>query len=238
MRDVVGIISVPLLAELWWHTMSTDAREIVRTCEVCQRHGNFSHNPASPMKPIRVACPSDQWRLDIVGPFPIDRVQKKFLLVAVDYFSKWVEGESLAKITEAEVLKFLWKNIVCRFGLHRKLISKNGRQFQGRKIMAWLSGSDCRESRRIGRKSYPTSYGHIELTATRETPYSLVYGSEAMLLVEIGKTSTRIQSYPEGNDEIRAQELDLIEEKRERATVRIEAYRIRVMRAYNQKVRP
>ncbi|XP_075512739.1 uncharacterized protein LOC142548316 [Primulina tabacum] len=52
-------------------------------------------------------------------------------------FSKWVEGEPLAKITEEEVLKFLWKNIVCRFGILRRLISDNGRQFNGKKIMSW-----------------------------------------------------------------------------------------------------
>ncbi|XP_075499091.1 uncharacterized protein LOC142537467 [Primulina tabacum] len=51
------------------------------------------------------------------------------------------------------------------------------------------------------------------MTATKETPYSLVYGSEAVLPVEIGQTSTRIQSYPKRNDEARAQELDLIQEK-------------------------
>lgn len=49
--------------------------------------------------------------------------QRKFLLVAVDYFSKWVEAEPLAQITEREVLNFLWKNIVCRYGIPRRLIN-------------------------------------------------------------------------------------------------------------------
>ena len=57
--------------------------------------------------------------------------QRKFLLVAIDYFIKWVEAESLAKITKAKVQDFVWKSIVCRFGLLRTLIIDNGRQFTG-----------------------------------------------------------------------------------------------------------
>ncbi|XP_073130111.1 uncharacterized protein [Henckelia pumila] len=80
-----------------------------------------------------------QWGMDIVGPFLTGPGQKKFLLVAVDYFSKWVEVEPLEKITEEAVLGFIWKNIVCRFGLPRKLVSDNGRQFQGKKIKDWCT---------------------------------------------------------------------------------------------------
>ena len=50
--------------------------------------------------------------------------QVRFLLVAIDYFTKWVEAEALATITEAKV-----KNIVCRFEISRTIISDNGRQF-------------------------------------------------------------------------------------------------------------
>ncbi|XP_073049671.1 uncharacterized protein [Primulina eburnea] len=89
-----------MLAGFWWPTLHHDSARVVRTCESCQHHSNFQHSPATPMKPIWASCPFDQWGMDIVGPFPVARVQKKFLLVAVDYFSKWVEAEPLAKITE------------------------------------------------------------------------------------------------------------------------------------------
>ena len=61
--------------------------------------------------------------------------QRKFLLVAIDYFTKWVEAELLAKITEAKVQDFVWKSIVCRFGLPRTLITDNGRQFAGARFV-------------------------------------------------------------------------------------------------------
>ncbi|XP_073137054.1 uncharacterized protein [Henckelia pumila] len=125
----MSLVRRVLLSGYWWPTMQADASKISRSCEGCQRFGNIQHSPASNLNPIWASCPFDQWGLDIVGPFPLARAQKKFLLVAVDYFSKWVEAEPLAKITEAEVMKFLWKSIVCRFGLPRKLVSDNGRQF-------------------------------------------------------------------------------------------------------------
>ncbi|XP_075479373.1 uncharacterized protein LOC142520253 [Primulina tabacum] len=72
---------------------------------------------------------------------------------------------------------------------------------------------------------------------TQETPFNLVYGSETVLQVEIGQTSSMVESYPDNNDQARALELDLIEEKRDRAFIRMEAYRSRVMKSYNKKVR-
>ena len=53
----------------------------------------------------------------------------KFLVVRIDYFTKWVEAELLTKITQQNVKHFFWKNIVCMFGVPRVLISDNGRQF-------------------------------------------------------------------------------------------------------------
>ncbi|XP_075483629.1 uncharacterized protein LOC142523783 [Primulina tabacum] len=49
-----------LLSRFWWHTMNTDAREVVRSCEGFQHHGNFCHIPASPLQPVRASCPFDQ----------------------------------------------------------------------------------------------------------------------------------------------------------------------------------
>ena len=53
--------------------------------------------------------------MDVVGPLPIATAQKKFLLVATNYFSKWVGAEAHVSIKDKDVSKFVWKNIVCRF---------------------------------------------------------------------------------------------------------------------------
>ena len=64
--------------------------------------------------------------MDIVGPLLITTTQKKFLLVATDYFSKWVEAEAYANIKDKDVSKFVWKNIICRFGIPQAIIANNG----------------------------------------------------------------------------------------------------------------
>ena len=58
---------------------------------------------------------------------PQGKGQVKFLIVAIDYFTKWVEAEALATITEARIRSFVWKNIICRFGILRTITSDNGR---------------------------------------------------------------------------------------------------------------
>ena len=73
--------------------------------------------------------PFTQWGLNIMGPFPTVARQLKFLVVVIDYFTKWVEAEALAKITEKNVQNFVWKNIICRYGILRLLVFDNGKQF-------------------------------------------------------------------------------------------------------------
>ena len=64
-----------------------------------------------------------------MGPFPIAIRQLKFLVVGIDYFIKWVEVEALATITEKNIRSFVWRCIICRFGIPRVLVSDNGKQF-------------------------------------------------------------------------------------------------------------
>ena len=64
-----------------------------------------------------------------VGPLPTAATQKKFLLAATDYFSKWVEVEAYASIKDKDVTKFVWKNIICCFGIPQTIIADNGPQF-------------------------------------------------------------------------------------------------------------
>ena len=64
---------------------------------------------------------------DILGHFPIRTREMKFLLVGIDYFTKWVEAEPIAKIIEQNVKSFIWKNIICHFGILRVLVSNNER---------------------------------------------------------------------------------------------------------------
>lgn len=110
----------------FWPTMKIDSKRFAQKCQVCQRYSNNIHRPAAPMTFVEISWPFDQWGIDLVGPFPMASGQRKFLVVAVEYFTKWVEAEALAKITDSAIQSFLWKNIFCRFGAPQILISDNG----------------------------------------------------------------------------------------------------------------
>ena len=97
--------------------MQVDARELVKECDKCQRFGNVQHLPAEKLMTISSPWPFAQWGIDIVDPLPQGKGQVKFLLVAIDYFTNWVEAEALATITEARIHNFVWKSIICRFGI-------------------------------------------------------------------------------------------------------------------------
>ena len=64
-----------------------------------------------------------------MGPFPTAVRQLKFLVVGIDYFTKWVEVEALATITEKNIRSFVWRNIICRYGIPKVLVSDNEKQF-------------------------------------------------------------------------------------------------------------
>ena len=83
---------------------------------------------------ISSSWPFTQWRIDIMGPFPLGKKQLRFLIVAIDYFTKWVEIEPVMMITKAKVTSFVWKNIICRFGVPLVIISNNGKQFDNPKF--------------------------------------------------------------------------------------------------------
>ena len=84
------------------------------------------------LNPISSPWPFAQWGLDILGPFPRATGNRRFVLVAIDYFTKWAEAKALTNIRDVDVKKFVWKNIVTRFGVPNTLISNNGLQFDSR----------------------------------------------------------------------------------------------------------
>ena len=67
-----------------------------------------------------------------MGPFPKAAGNKKYFLVGTDYFTKWVEAEPLANIRDVDEKRFVWKNIVTRFGVPKVLISDNGLKFDSK----------------------------------------------------------------------------------------------------------
>ena len=98
--------------------------------------------------------PFAQWGLDIMGPFPTVLRQLKFLVVGIDYFTKWVEAKPLATIMEKSIRTFVWRNIICRFGILRVLVSNNGKQFDNSTFRNFCS--------ELGIKNHYSSPAHLQ----------------------------------------------------------------------------
>ncbi|KAL0401635.1 UNVERIFIED_CONTAM: hypothetical protein Slati_4193400 [Sesamum latifolium] len=200
-----------LRAGYFWPTMKQDAIRLASKCERCQKHSSLIHQPAEPLTTMLSPCPFMQWGMDIVGPFPLAVGQRKFLLVAIDYFTKWVEAEPLARITEGEAEEY--KN-----GVKACTSDKDSPQ--------WLILKPTGKSKTTPRES------------TGESPFALVYGTEAIIPAELGIPSHRVMNFSEEcNENLLRENLDLIEELREKAFLRIQRYKNIMINSYNKRVK-
>ena len=123
-----------LMQGYYWPTILRDATDLVRRCKIYQEHAKISRLPSETLTSITSPWPFQQWGLDILGPLPIGKGQCRFIIVAVDYFTKWAEASCLATITEQKIRNFVWRAIICRFGIPRALVSDNGKQFDNAKF--------------------------------------------------------------------------------------------------------
>ena len=114
----------------YWPTMKSDVVDYVQKCDWCQRGAPILRSSAQDLLSISSPWPFAQWGIDIVGPLPIAPTQKKLLLVAANYFSKWIKAKAFTSIKDKEATQFIWKNIICRFDIPRSIILDNGPQFE------------------------------------------------------------------------------------------------------------
>nr|GEZ87465.1 reverse transcriptase domain-containing protein [Tanacetum cinerariifolium] len=114
-------------SSFYWPTIYRDAHDLVTRCDACQRQGKISQRDEMPQNAIQVCESFDVWGIDFMGPFPSSK-ENKYILVAVDYLSRWVEAKALPTNDARVVVKFL-KSLFARFGTPRALISDRGTHF-------------------------------------------------------------------------------------------------------------
>ncbi|RVX21644.1 Gag-Pol polyprotein [Vitis vinifera] len=235
----------------------------------CQIHGDLIHVPPSELHALTSPWPFSVWGIDIIGKIsPKSSSGHEFILVAIDYFTKWVEAASYARLTSSGVASFIRSHIICRYGVPHELISDRGVHFRA-EVDALVQRYGIRHHRssayrpqtngaveaanknikRILRRMVETSRDWSEKlpfafwayrtsfrTSTGATPYSLVYGMEAMLPVEIEMGSLRValeQQIPEADwAQARFDQLNLLDERRLRAADHVRAYQRKMARAF------
>nr|GEW58572.1 reverse transcriptase domain-containing protein [Tanacetum cinerariifolium] len=114
-------------ADFFWPTIYKDAHEFVKNCDSCQRQGKISQQDEMPQNSIQICEIFDVWGIDFMGPFPSSR-RNKYILVAVNYLSKWVKAKALPT-TDARVVCKFRKSLFARFGAPRAIISDRGTYF-------------------------------------------------------------------------------------------------------------
>lgn len=209
----------------YWSTMETECVQYVRQCHKCQIHANLMHIPPSKLHSMTSPWPFSTWGIDVIGRItPAASNGHKFILVAIDYFTKWVEAASYATLTAVQVSHFIKQNIIYRYGVPQAFVSDNGVHFKGRaaetledfgiqvhkstvyrpqtngaveatnKTLKTIlerttqSARDWHEQLPLALWGYRTSIR----TPTGATPYSLVYGMEAVLPIELEVPSLRV----------------------------------------------
>ncbi|RDX75098.1 Gypsy retrotransposon integrase-like protein 1, partial [Mucuna pruriens] len=101
----------------YWSTLKRDSLTFIKKCDNCQHYADRHQAPPEQLHSVASPRPFYMWWVDILGLFLLALGQVKFLMVAVDYFIKWIEVEPVATISTKRVKRFYWKKIICRFGL-------------------------------------------------------------------------------------------------------------------------
>jgi len=99
-------------AGFYWPTVRQDCVGYVQRCKQCQQHADWHKAPPEDLRSIYSPWPFHTWGIDILGLFPLAIRQMKYLIEAIEYFTKWIEAELVAQITAHKVQHFVWK-ILC-----------------------------------------------------------------------------------------------------------------------------
>ncbi|CAJ2652269.1 unnamed protein product [Trifolium pratense] len=261
-----------LRAGYYWPTMQQDAKDHVKKCDKCQRHGDMHLAPPRELKSLSSPWPFAWWGMDLLGPFTKGLYQNRYLIVAVDYFTKWVEAEPLSDITSLRVLRFFKRNVLARFGIPQVVVTDNGTQFTDKEFQAFLVALGTKQH--FTSVEHPQTNGQAEAankvilrglrrrldqnkkkwveeldnvlwayrttphSTTGETPFRMVYGTEAVIPVEIGEPSRRTEQPldEEQNDEALREELDLVEEIRTGASLKEATLKQKIAARHDTKV--
>ncbi|PKI51128.1 hypothetical protein CRG98_028478 [Punica granatum] len=213
----------------YWSTMETDCVKHVRHCHRCQVYADLIKAPPNELRPMTAPWPFSMWGMDVIGPInPKVSNGHMFILVAIDYFTKWIEAITLTSVTAKAVARFLRRDVIARYGVPATIITDNAKN---------LNNKDWHEMLPYALLAYRTSIR----TSTGATLYSLVYGMEAVLPIEVEIPSMRILAETELAKaewaKQRYEQLNLIDEKRLKALCHGQCYQQIMARAFNTRVR-
>nr|GEW57257.1 reverse transcriptase domain-containing protein [Tanacetum cinerariifolium] len=213
----------------YWPTMHEDTKEVVDKCDSYQIHASVPKLPKTRLTSIMSLWPFYQWSLDILGPLLKGLGKLKFIIVAIDYFTKWIEAKPLVKPQIKQM------NTVVAHPQANGLVERANKSLMhglkarlGRERVGWVDELP----------NIMWAYCMMLKTSNGKTPFSLTYGSEAVILAEIEMPTYRTIHFNEAqNKEEMRLNLDLSQERRETTAIREAKYKKMVEQYYNKRVR-
>ncbi|CAN6562672.1 unnamed protein product [Malus baccata var. baccata] len=145
----------------YWPTLFKDARTFCMSCDRCQRMGNIGAKDQMPQNIILPVEIFDVWGIDFMGPFPSSH-GLLYILLAVDYVSKWVEAKATRTNDSKVVADFIRTNIFARFGMPRVIISDGGSHFCNRTIEALMRKYNV--NHKVSTPYHPQTNGQDEVS--------------------------------------------------------------------------
>jgi len=265
-----------LRAGYFFMTMETNCCKQVRKCQKCQIYADNINVSPSALNVLSASWPFSMWGIEIIGAIePKASNGHRFILVAIDYFTKWVEAASYANVTRKVVVKFIKKELICRYGIPERIITDNATNLNNQMMselceefqikhhnsspyrpkMNGAVEAANKNIKKIIQKMVVTYKDWHEMlpfalhgyhtsvrTSTGATPFSLVYGMEAVLPFEVKIPSLRVLMETKLEEaewvQARYDQLNLIDEKRLTAICHGQLYQSRMKKAFDKKVRP
>ena len=231
----------------FWPTILEDCFKYFKGCQGCQKFGNIQRAPASAMNPIIKPWPFRGWAIDLIGQiYPPSSKGHKFILVATDYFTKWVEAIPLKKVTSANMIDFVKEHIIYRFGIPQTITTDqaNGQAEASNKGIIKLIKRKIEENPRRWHTLLNEALWSYRMAchgSTKVSPYQLVYGHDAVLPWEVKAGSRRLsfqdQLAADDYATLMTDELDDLAGHQLRALMSIEENKKRVARWYDKKVK-
>ncbi|KAL0702240.1 hypothetical protein Bca4012_058362 [Brassica carinata] len=154
-------VSKVLQAGFWWPQMFRDSQDFISRCDSCQRSGYITKRNEMPQNPILEVEVFDVWGIDFMGPFP-SSYGNRYILVAVDYVSKWVEAIASPTNDSRVVVKMFKSNIFPRFGVPRVVISDGGSHFINKVFEGLLKKNGVKH--KVATPYHPQTSGQVEVS--------------------------------------------------------------------------
>ncbi|GKC75131.1 reverse transcriptase domain-containing protein [Tanacetum coccineum] len=191
----------------YWPSMHRDAIKILQDCEKCKEKSVIKKVAESSTITAGSGWPFSYWGVNILGPLPTAPRGFKFLAISIEHSTKWVEAKPLTVINGRHAERFVWEYVVCRFGVPRIISLKDEKHFREGIFADLFKGLKIGQSfslitehaeimNHIEKKLAQSQQGWVDNLAQvlwihrtlprnsqKETPFSLTYGSEAIILI-------------------------------------------------------